>query len=74
MAHENPANELAAFATVLRKTCMSKPLVYLPCLFIYFGFYIAFNTVQVISQQVVGRTDETRAGIQGSSPGLRPKV
>ena len=28
-------------------------------LFIYLGFYIAFNTVQVISQLVVGRTDET---------------
>ena len=28
-------------------------------LFIYLGFYIAFNTVQVISRQVVGRTEET---------------
>ena len=28
-------------------------------LFIYLGFYVAFNTVQVISQQVVGRAEET---------------
>ena len=27
--------------------------------FIYLGFYIAFNTVQVISRQVVGRAEET---------------
>ena len=27
--------------------------------FIYLGFYIAFNTVQVISQRVVGRAEET---------------
>ena len=29
-------------------------------LFIYLGFYVAFNTVQVISRRVVGRADETR--------------
>ena len=28
-------------------------------LFIYLGFYIAFNTVQIISQRVVGRAEET---------------
>ena len=28
-------------------------------IFIYLGFYIDFNTVQVISQQVVGRAEET---------------
>ena len=28
-------------------------------LFIYLGFYVAFNTVQVISQRVVGRAEET---------------
>ena len=28
-------------------------------LFIYLGFYIAFNTVQVISGRVVGRAEET---------------
>ena len=33
-----------------------------PCLlylFIYLGFYVAFNTVQVISRRVVGRAEET---------------
>ena len=29
------------------------------CLFIYLGFYVAFNTVQVISRRVVGRPEET---------------
>ena len=29
------------------------------CLFIYVGFYVAFNTVQVISRWVVGRAEET---------------
>ena len=28
-------------------------------LFVYLGFYVAFNTVQVISQRVVGRAEET---------------
>ena len=28
-------------------------------LFIYLGFYVAFNTVQVISPRVVGRAEET---------------
>ena len=28
-------------------------------LFIYFGFYIAFNTVQVISRWVTGRAEDT---------------
>ena len=28
-------------------------------IFIYLGFYIAFNTVQVISRRVVGRAEET---------------
>ena len=30
-------------------------------LFIYLGFYVTFNTVQVISQRVVGRAEETSA-------------
>ena len=30
-------------------------------LFIYLGFYIAFNTVQVISRWVVGRAEEINA-------------
>ena len=29
------------------------------CLVIYLGLYVAFNTVQVISRQVVGRAEET---------------
>ena len=28
-------------------------------LFIYLGFYVAFNTVQIISRWVVGRAEET---------------
>ena len=28
-------------------------------IFIYLGFYVTFNTVQVISQRVVGRAEET---------------
>ena len=33
-------------------------------LFIYSGFYIAFNTVQVISRRVVGRAEETSTYIK----------
>ena len=29
------------------------------CRFFYWGFYVAFNTVQVISRRVVGRAEET---------------
>ena len=29
------------------------------CIFIYLGFYVTFNTVQVTSRWVVGRTEET---------------
>ena len=29
------------------------------CQFVYLGFNVAFNTVQVISRQVVGRAEET---------------
>ena len=29
------------------------------CLFVYLGFNVAFNTVQVISRRVVGRAEET---------------
>ena len=46
---------------MLRKLCEEEPkdwdrFVYL---FIYLGFYVAFNTVQVISRRVVGRAEET---------------
>ena len=33
-------------------------------LFIYLGFYVAFNTVQVISRRVVGRAEETMQYIE----------
>ena len=29
------------------------------CVFVYLGFNVAFNTVQVISRRVVGRAEET---------------
>ena len=35
---------------------ISNKLLYL---FIYLGFYVVFNTVQVISRRVVGRAEET---------------
>ena len=35
--------------------------------FIYLGFYVAFNTMQVISRRVVGRAEETSTY---SSPGF----
>ena len=34
-------------------------ICYLELLFIYLGFYVTFNTVQVISRRVVGRAEET---------------
>ena len=34
-------------------------------LFIYLGFYVTFNTVQVISQWVVGRAEETSTHSSG---------
>ena len=37
-------------------TLVSDDMVYL---FVYLGFYVAFNTVQVISRRVVGRAEET---------------
>ena len=37
----------------------SASLLWWICLFIYLGFYVAFNTVQVISRRVVGRAEET---------------
>ena len=56
-------------------------------IFIYLGFYVAFNTVQVISRRVVGRAEEastysslgfctvncrpTASNYQESNPGLR---
>ena len=34
-------------------------LCFFQFIFIYLGFYVAFNTVQVISRRVVGRAEET---------------
>ena len=39
--------------------------MYLSYMFIYSGFYVAFNTVQVMSQQVVGMAEETSTYSQG---------
>ena len=49
-------NNLKAFK---HTSCVESMEVLDICLFIYLGFYIAFNTVQVISRQVVGRAEET---------------
>ena len=37
----------------------TQELPFCVCLFVYLGFYVAFNTVQVISRRVVGRAEET---------------
>ena len=39
--------------------CHRGPRFHVDCLFVYLGFYVAFNTVQVISRRVVGRAEET---------------
>ena len=39
--------------------CFSPSPIRCDNLFIYLGFYVAFNTVQVISRRVVGRAEET---------------
>ena len=41
-----------AYLDLFKNTCNST-------VFIYLGFYVAFNTVQVISRRVVGRAEET---------------
>ena len=44
----------------LRPCWGSNPGLRVFCLFfVYLGFYVAFNTVQVISRRVVGRAEET---------------
>ena len=37
-------------------------------LFIYFGFYVTFNTVQVISRRTVGRAEKTSKVGLGTEP------
>ena len=39
--------------------CLYMVVIRRLCLFVYLGFYVAFNTVQVISRRVVGRAEET---------------
>ena len=46
--------------TSVRKGAVTK----LACMFIYLGFYVAFNTVQVISRRVVGRAEETSTTVR----------
>ena len=45
--------------TTVQKMASEKRESTLVNLFIYLGFYVAFNTVQVISRRVVGRAEET---------------
>ena len=56
--HPHLITDLILFTdfTVLILSCF---LMSYQCLFIYLGFYVAFNTVQVISRRVVGRAEET---------------
>ena len=44
---------------VSQKKIIIKPNTQWYIYFIYLGFYITFNTVQVISRRVVGRAEET---------------
>ena len=41
------------------ETCLTIGMHINVCDWIYLGFYVAFNTVQVISRRVVGRAEET---------------
>ena len=52
--------------TILYNTCeaghIESSILLSPCascLFIYLGFYVSFNTVQVISRWVVGKAEDT---------------
>ena len=46
--------DLLKVGLFLRQIRLNKHLV-----FIYLGFHVTFNTVQVISRRVVGRAEET---------------
>ena len=54
-------SEVASVATALVISTFKffYPRLTLIYFFIYLGFYVAFNTVQVISGRVVGRAEET---------------
>ena len=46
-------------ASLKKITSVTPYLLTVLDIFVYLGFYIAFNTVQVISRRVVGRAEET---------------
>ena len=54
-------NQYIQFVRVLysKLPTNGKQLPAFPLDFVYLGFYVAFNTVQVISRRVVGRAEET---------------
>ena len=51
--------QLLAHKTMCQYTTMIKSNEFIYYFFFIFGFYVAFNTVQVISRRVVGRVEET---------------
>ena len=55
---QNP-NELYVLVTSALPTTRRDMTRTVLILFVYLGFYVAFNTVQVISRWVVGRAEET---------------
>ena len=46
-------------ATCGKNICAWSDMTFAIEWFVYLGFYVAFNTVQVISRRVVGRAEET---------------
>ena len=58
-----PNNHVLSFFANIKSILLAKNFDYLLwCdffFFVYLGFYVAFNTVQVISRRVVGRAEET---------------
>ena len=48
---------MAEISALLTDNCIS--IESDSALIVYLGFYVAFNTVQVISRRVVGRAEET---------------
>ena len=56
--HESPETKKKEKSPQVGGTVLKYKL-YLSPLRIYLGFYVAFNTVQVISQRVVGRAEKT---------------
>ena len=52
-------NKQPTYDDLIQKQWVQGVLLCILDLFVYLGFYVAFNTVQVISQRVVGRAEET---------------